>query len=61
MKRYLVFMGLTFYPAGGWEDFQTSFDSIENCFGYIGGRQGIGTDWWQIVDSHTGKIIHSAS
>jgi hypothetical protein len=27
MKRYLVFAGDDYYPAGGWGDFQGSFDS----------------------------------
>jgi len=58
MKRYLVFMGDTLYPVGGWEDYQTSFAAVENCFGYIAEHI---QDWWHIVDSNTGKIIHSSS
>ena len=58
MKRYLVFMGDQYYPLGGWEDFQTSCDKEENCFSYIAAQTVRSYDWWQIVDSHTGKIIH---
>ena len=29
LKRFLVFMYSCYYPAGGWNDFQGSFDSKE--------------------------------
>ena len=27
MKRYLVFCGSTYYPCGGWDDFNSSWDT----------------------------------
>lgn len=35
MKRYMLFAGSTFYPAGGMDDYIESYDTIEeaiNCF-----------------------------
>lgn len=31
MKRYLLFSGTTYYPCGGWADFQGDFDTIEEA------------------------------
>lgn len=31
MKRYLVFSGNRYYPDGGWDDFQGSFDTAEEA------------------------------
>lgn len=60
MKRYLLFMGDQYYPLGGWDDFKTSFDREENCYGFILEQTVRTYDWWQIVDSHTGKIVNKS-
>lgn len=31
MKRYLVFVGITYYPLGGMEDFVNDFDNLEEA------------------------------
>jgi hypothetical protein len=54
MNRFLLFSGDHFYPAGGWHDFQNSFDSLEEA------KLADHTDkyeWSMIVDSTTGTIV----
>lgn len=53
-NRFLVFIGDTYYPSGGWGDFHRGFSSIEECLEYI---KAIKCDWWQIVDAQTLKIV----
>jgi len=50
----LVFMGMSFYPEGGWEDYKngvTEEDAIrimkENPYEY---------DWVQVVDTETNEV-----
>lgn len=31
MKRYLIFIGPVFYPGQGFDDFEGSFDTIDEC------------------------------
>jgi hypothetical protein len=31
MKRFLVFAFDTYYPGGGWTDFEASFDTLEEA------------------------------
>lgn len=57
MKQYLLFSGDTYYPYGGWRDFDESFDSIDEAEKYISNNHA--PDWWQIVDIKTGKIVKS--
>ncbi len=51
---YMVFMGNRFYPSGGWEDYQCSFDNIEKCKNYIKMSE-CDCKWAHIV--YMGKII----
>lgn len=52
MKKYLLFAGDYYYPAGGFNDFIGSFDSIDEA------KQAYANcDWVHIVDSETEKII----
>lgn len=60
MKRYLLFTGDNYYPAGGFHDADGFFDTIEEA------KDHIVTDlikyvpnfnWWHIVDTETGKIV----
>ena len=56
-EDYMVFQGDRFYPSGGWEDYQCSFDNIEKCKNYI--KMGDSyTQWAHIV--HMGKIVMKA-
>jgi hypothetical protein len=58
MKRYLVFEFENYYPAGGWNDFKASFDSIEKAKASL---PAIGSfsraDYYQIIDSTTGEEV----
>ncbi len=47
-KRFLVFDYYDYYPGGGWNDFEASYDSIEDARAHQG--------WRQIVDIETGDI-----
>ncbi len=48
MKRFLLFDGDTYYPAGGWHDFAGSFDTLDEAQAEAKNR---GADWFHIVDS----------
>jgi hypothetical protein len=52
MKRYLLFAGDDYYPAGGFEDFIKDFDSIEDAENCL---PTLSFDWYQIVDQETGE------
>jgi len=56
MKRYLLFAGSNYYPAGGWDDFWAASDDIEELK-----RQaengGWLPDWAHIVDLETREVI----
>ena len=57
LKRYLVFHGIDYEAGGGWEDFQDSFDTLEEAREKVQ-RTPKGTlDWWHIVDSQAGQIV----
>lgn len=56
MKQYLLFAGSRYYPCGGWNDFQGSFDSITEAIGFKA-LEGLGCDWWHVVDNETGTIV----
>jgi hypothetical protein len=72
MHRFLVFGGDYYYPCGGWEDFQDSFDSFEeaqnlarkliegeevNTHGYI--YYSSICEWAHIVDAATSMKLES--
>ncbi len=58
MKRYLLFSGSNFYPIGGWNDFQTSFDTIEEAEKHaVTLREWCQHDWHHIVDSETQERV----
>ena len=52
MKRYLLFRGDIYYPAGGWDDFKGSFDTLVEAAEEA--TKDSSFDWWHVVDSHTG-------
>ncbi len=54
MKRYLLFCFYNYYPAGGWEDFVGSFDTVAKAKKARDYRDG---EYYHIVDSTTGKIV----
>ena len=52
MKRYLLFSGKQYYPCGGWDDFDGSFDSAAEAHNKA---NQLGSEWYQVVDIQTGK------
>lgn len=54
-KRFLVFTGDYYYPAGGWEDLQGSYDTIEEAVTAL--NQILSNDWSYIIDLETGKTV----
>ena len=55
MKRYLLFGGSSYYPAGGWKDFLGSYDSELECLRAL--LSGERTDWYHVIDSTTGEAV----
>ena len=55
MKRYLVFAGATYYPAGGWDDFVQAFDSLEEATAFAK-EQEARNDWVQVVDAEAVQV-----
>ena len=55
MKRYALFAGDTYYPAGGWGDFEGSFDTPEQA---KQAAEALGHgDWWHVIDLQTGEFV----
>ena len=57
MKQFLLFAGDHFYPSGGWGDFKNSFDTVEEAQEGAADELAGNSDWWQIVDITTGKVV----
>jgi hypothetical protein len=53
MKRYLAFSGDTYYPGGGWNDFNGGADTVDEARKLIPN----GFDWYQIVDTETQTVM----
>jgi hypothetical protein len=53
MKRFLLF-GWFEEPQGGWGDFILSFDTCLLAEIYA---NGIGYNWWQVIDSKTETVV----
>ena len=52
MKRYLLFRGDDYYPAGGWNDFEGDYSCLEDAI-----RAGRRADWFHVVDSETWEEV----
>ena len=67
--KYLVFSGQTYYPVGGWGDYQSSYDDYEDARSACLALMGLGgqakdldvADWGHVVDMSTGKICFQVS
>ena len=55
MKRFLLFSGDSYYPSGGWSDFDKDFDTVDEAKSHIVQNR---EDWYEIVDSTTGEIVN---
>ncbi len=54
VKRFVLFAGSDYYPSGGWDDFRSSHDTIEEAIAAAALPHRWGTDWWQVVDIQNG-------
>lgn len=71
MKRYWLFAGDQFYASGGMQDYQGSFDNIENALeaskGYfyfsdlLQEHAFLKNEWFHILDSELGEIVKASS
>ena len=59
MKRYLLFSGSDYYPAGGWDDFINSFNTLieARAAGEESNKEDKDWKWFHIVDLKTGRRI----
>lgn len=57
VRRFALFMGDTYYPAGGWGDFHSSYNLLEEA------EEACKTmpdfDWAEIVDLESGEVVRS--
>lgn len=66
-KRFAIFAGYNHYPSGGWQDFQESFDTLDEAHAYIVNKNSPRSeedwrgewdfDWCHIVDLTTRQIV----
>ena len=54
VKRYVVFAGPDYYPSGGWGDFHSSHDDINEARDAKLAEEAEG-HWANIIDLTTGK------
>jgi hypothetical protein len=54
MKRFLVFAGDTYYPAGGWGDFVSDHDTADEATVAAMSRHA---DWREVIDTETGDDV----
>lgn len=58
MKRYWLFMYSEYYPRGGMNDYQGSYDSIEACRKkIIEVNEGWEHEYYHILDVQEGVIV----
>jgi hypothetical protein len=58
MKQYMLFSGLYYYPSGGMEDFDCSFDTLEQAKDYVKAtHESFAQYWHHVADRDTGKIV----
>lgn len=55
MKRYLLFAGDIYYPAGGWRDFIGDFDVLDEAKARLIRNRSY--DWYQIYDTKHNEIV----
>ena len=51
MKRFLLFQYDTFYPAGGFNDFVGSYDTVEQA------KEAMVSEWTQIFDTKENVFV----
>jgi len=53
MKRFMLFMGATYYPGGGWDDFAGWFDTYKEAVDHFKEKQT--AEWFHVIDTNTGE------
>lgn len=59
LKRFLVFAYDAYYPSGGWNDYQGSFETLAEVRKHIAevNEETSAPDYFNVVDAHTGKAV----
>ena len=55
LKRFLLFAGDNYYPTGGWRDFYSAHDTLDDAVLEAANLQAI--DWWHVIDSTSGEEV----
>ena len=58
MKRFLVFSGLYHYQMGGFDDFDGSFDTLEEAKLYLEEKLDPHHGWADIVDTNIMEKVY---
>ena len=59
MKRYMLFAGDRYYPAGGMKDCKGMFETMEAAQSFAAGLfQRVGVDWVHVYDTVEEKVEH---
>jgi hypothetical protein len=56
MRRYVIFVGINYYPEGGWDDYLASYETKEEALGHFEVRKD-DHDWIHVVDIETRTIL----
>jgi len=68
LKRFILFAGSKYYPAGGMEDFESSFDTLQEAIEYAQVKSTTidphfplqeQYDWFNILDTVTGETYNT--
>ena len=51
---FLVFAGSFYYPSGGWDDYQETFETAEEAVRYA---KSLYEDWWHVVELGKGEVF----
>lgn len=54
LKRYLTFSYDAYYPGGGWSDFVSSHDTIDEA---MAAGRAKGRDYVEVIDLHSGEQV----
>ncbi len=56
MKRFIVFSGEAYYPLGGTNDMDKSFDTFDEAFTYASRLHTCAFNWAHILDTKEGEV-----
>ena len=59
MKRFLLFGGITYYPSGGWFDFQDGYDTLKEAIAAAKQKFKDAPDyeWWHVYDTVIDEVV----